>query len=201
MRRLLRDVNKSEIFRLHRPWYDIEGDRSDGQGCGCQESYRGELCTPDSVKANSLKLNWMMSNITSLPRFPNVYGIDMPSRSELVAHGRDMESIAAEIGADLVVFQTLPDLISCVRQLNPALTEFDCSVFTGEYVTGGVDEDYLQGLERLRADNARGRAAKSSGSDVQQNGVKESQEAPIGCSGPMNGADDTVGLHNSWNVS
>ncbi|KAJ8078986.1 amidophosphoribosyltransferase [Marasmius tenuissimus] len=64
-------------------------------------------------------------------RFPNVYGIDMPSRSELVAHGRDDHSIASAIGADLVIFQTMPDLVESVRQLNRNIKAFDCSVFTG----------------------------------------------------------------------
>lgn len=123
----------------------------------------------------------------------------MPSPSELVAHNRTTESIAQAIGADLVIFQTLPDLISSVRQFNPSITEFDCSVFTGEYVTGGVDETYLARLEELRADNVK---------DVRVNGVNgttdrvvENRELALGCSGPMNGADDTVGLHNSWKLS
>ena len=73
-------------------------------------------------------------------RYSNVYGIDMPNRRELVAYNRDTDAIARAIGADLVIFQTLPDLVSSVRQFNPSITTFDCSVFTGEYVTGGVDD-------------------------------------------------------------
>ncbi|KAF7975838.1 hypothetical protein HWV62_8401 [Athelia sp. TMB] len=135
-------------------------------------------------------------------RFSNVYGIDMPSRVELVAHGRDTDSIAAEIGADLVIFQTLPDLISSVRQFNPSITTFDCSVFTGEYVTGGVDEAYLQHLEGLRADNVKGKAVvgdvgvldgKGGGGAVGVSGAGDATAS----SGPTNG-DDTVGLHNTW---
>ncbi|TFY83212.1 hypothetical protein EWM64_g804 [Hericium alpestre] len=91
-------------------------------------------------------------------RYPNVYGIDMPSRSELVAYGRTTEQVADAIGADLVIFQTLDDLTASVRQLNPSISQFDCSVFTGEYVTGGVDEAYFNGLEALRADNLKGKA-------------------------------------------
>lgn len=139
----------------------------------------------------------------------NVYGIDMPSRMDLVAHGRTTEEIASEIGADLVIFQTLPDLIASVRTLNPAIEHFDCSVFTGEYVTGGVDEAYLSQLERTRADNVKGKTivgglgpveGKGGGgvSDVGAvNGVKSTGGAVA--SGPMNG-DDTVGLHNSWKL-
>jgi amidophosphoribosyltransferase len=88
-------------------------------------------------------------------RYPNVYGIDMPSKSELIAHGRDVDEIAREIGADWLVFQNLDDLIDAVRKGNDALTAFDCSVFTGEYVTGGVSGLYLDHLEQLRSDMAK----------------------------------------------
>ncbi|KAF8163568.1 phosphoribosyltransferase-like protein [Crassisporium funariophilum] len=139
-------------------------------------------------------------------RYPNVYGIDMPSRMELVAHGRDTDAIASAIGADLVIFQTLPDLVNSVRQFNPSIGAFDCSVFTGEYVTGGVDESYLQHLESLRADNMRAKSlnlnlgaleGKGGGGTV-PNG--DSHEAKTGASTPVNSSDDTVGLHNTWNM-
>lgn len=84
----------------------------------------------------------------------------MPTRTELVAHNRTTPEIAHTIGADLVIFQTLPDLVSSVQLLNPAIQQFDCSVFTGEYVTGGVDEKYLEGLERTRADNVKARLGR-----------------------------------------
>ena len=139
----------------------------------------------------------------------------MPSRSELVAHNRDTEAIAEAIGADLVIFQTLSDLISAVRQFNPEISTFDCSVFTGEYVTGGVDEEYLRHLEGSRADNIKnkievggigtmegkgGGAVHHAGAN-HVNGVREARESALGCNGPMNGADDTVGLYNSWSGS
>lgn len=88
-------------------------------------------------------------------RFPNVYGIDMPNREELVAHGRNVEQIAEEIGADRLVFQDLDDLISAVRKGNSKLKTFDCSVFNGEYVTGDVNGDYLDNLQNQRNDNAK----------------------------------------------
>ncbi|BGP13806.1 hypothetical protein JCM10213_006362 [Rhodosporidiobolus nylandii] len=93
-------------------------------------------------------------------RYPNVYGIDMPSRKELVAHNRTEEQISEYIGADLTIFQTLPDLVNSCAQFNPSITQFDCSVFTGEYVTGGIDDDYLQHIEDLRNDNAKQKAEK-----------------------------------------
>lgn len=79
-------------------------------------------------------------------RFPNVYGIDMPTREELIATGRNAAEIAAEIGADGVVFQDLHDLEAVVRALNPAIEGFDTSCFDGAYITGDVDETYLQRL-------------------------------------------------------
>lgn len=129
----------------------------------------------------------------------------MPSRKELVAHGRDNDEIAAAIGADVVIFQTLPDLIDSVRQLRPAIADFDCSVFTGQYVTGGVDEEYLQHVESLRSDNNRLKALNLNIRTVEGKGnagVDGSQEPEVktGASTPVNGSDDTVGLHNSWNI-
>ncbi|KAG7092652.1 hypothetical protein E1B28_008989 [Marasmius oreades] len=135
-------------------------------------------------------------------RFPNVYGIDMPSRAELVAHGRDDKSIASAIGADLVIFQTLPDLVESVRQLNKNIESFDCSVFTGEYVTGGVDEEYMAHLESLRADNVKTKMknmARDCESDVESaDSASTLVNGQVAGSGPVNGPDETVGLHNSW---
>jgi len=136
-------------------------------------------------------------------RHSNVYGIDMPSRAELVAYGRNAEEIAQAIGADLVVFQTLPDLIASVRQFNPSISGFDCSVFTGEYVTGGVSEEYLRHLESLRADHVKNKDSGGGGRESEggrSSGFRE-EENMMASSGPINGVDDTVGLHNTWNVS
>jgi amidophosphoribosyltransferase len=88
-------------------------------------------------------------------RYPNVYGIDMPSKDELIAHGRSVEEIATAIGADWLIFQDLADLVNAVRRGNRDITEFDCSVFTGDYVTGDVTASYLDHLETLRSDLAK----------------------------------------------
>jgi len=88
-------------------------------------------------------------------RYPNVYGIDMPSANELIAHGRDVAEIASKIGADWLIYQDLEDLIRAVRKGNPRVTQFDASVFTGEYVTSDVDEAYLHHLEQKRNDGAK----------------------------------------------
>jgi amidophosphoribosyltransferase len=83
-------------------------------------------------------------------RFPNVYGIDMPTRAELLANGRTDGEIAREIGADAVIYQDLSDLIKAVQEVNPKLTHFDASCFDGKYITGDVSEEYLARLESMR---------------------------------------------------
>ena len=84
-------------------------------------------------------------------RYPNVYGIDMPTRGELLANGRTDVEIATELGADGVIYQDLPDLIAAVQSVHPAIKQFDASCFDGCYVTGDVDEDYLARLEGQRS--------------------------------------------------
>ena len=88
-------------------------------------------------------------------RFPNVYGIDMPSASELVAANRTEDEIAEYIGADWLIYQNLTDLISSVRYDNSEIDEFDASCFSGEYVTADVTTDYLQRVETERSDRAK----------------------------------------------
>jgi amidophosphoribosyltransferase len=85
-------------------------------------------------------------------RFPNVYGIDMPAAHELIAHGRDNETIRKMIGADKLIFQELDDLRQAVRSHKADVRSFDCSVFDGHYVTGDIDSDYLAALEAQRND-------------------------------------------------
>ncbi|WP_153110821.1 amidophosphoribosyltransferase [Propionivibrio limicola] len=83
-------------------------------------------------------------------RFPNVYGIDMPTRGELIATGRSDEEICREIGADALVYQDLEALKASIRDVRPALSVFECSCFDGEYVTGDVTIEYLDANERAR---------------------------------------------------
>ena len=85
-------------------------------------------------------------------RHPNVYGIDMATRDELVAARRSEDEVAAFIGADWLVYQDLADLEASVRELNPALASFDSSCFNGVYCTGAVSEDYLSALSAERSD-------------------------------------------------
>ena len=89
-------------------------------------------------------------------RFPNVYGIDMPVASELIAHGRTEDEVAALLGADRLIFQDLDDLIQAVQKKGKSdVDRFDCSVFDGDYETGDVTPDYLHQLEALRNDDAK----------------------------------------------
>ena len=90
-------------------------------------------------------------------RYPNVYGIDMPAASELVAHGKTDQEIADAIGADRLIFQDLKDLMAAVRKGNRVLESFDASVFDGKYVTGDVNASYLRQLEESRNDDAKAR--------------------------------------------
>ena len=83
-------------------------------------------------------------------RYPNVYGIDTPTASELIAHGNTLSQITEKIAADYLVFQDLSALYEAAQQENPALSHFDDSVFTGKYVTGGITVDYLENLEKRR---------------------------------------------------
>ncbi len=83
-------------------------------------------------------------------RYPNVYGIDMPTAEELIAYDRDTDAICREIGADWLIYQDLDDLIDAVRKGNPAVSRFDTSCFNGEYVTGDVGDDYLEALGSRR---------------------------------------------------
>jgi amidophosphoribosyltransferase len=88
-------------------------------------------------------------------RFPNVYGIDMPTPRELIAHGRTEQEIAQLIDADWLVYQDLDELVRCSAEGNSAIDAFECSVFDGHYVTGDVDEAYLAALDAERNDEAQ----------------------------------------------
>ncbi|MPZ43512.1 MAG: amidophosphoribosyltransferase [Betaproteobacteria bacterium] len=87
-------------------------------------------------------------------RYPNVYGIDMPTREELIATGRSNEQIAREICADELIYQDLEALVEDVRQVNPRVPDFEASCFSGRYVTGDVTPAYLAGVEAQRRHSA-----------------------------------------------
>jgi amidophosphoribosyltransferase len=89
-------------------------------------------------------------------RYPNIYGIDMPATSELIASGRNDREIQEALGADWLIYQRLEDLVEACREGNEAVTRFDTSCFSGEYVTG-VDAGYLESLEASRNDEVKAR--------------------------------------------
>jgi amidophosphoribosyltransferase len=94
-------------------------------------------------------------------RYPNIYGIDMPSAAELVAHGRTEAEIETLLGADWLVYQDLADLEASIAEGNDNLHAFDTSCFSGEYVTG-VEPTYLDELEFSRSDEAKDRRRQAS---------------------------------------
>ncbi|MES2208344.1 MAG: amidophosphoribosyltransferase [Pseudomonadota bacterium] len=83
-------------------------------------------------------------------RYANVYGIDMPTQTELIAHGKTLEEIRIAINADALIYQDLDDLKSAIREVNPSIQEFEASCFNGQYVTGDIDTQYLTDLAHER---------------------------------------------------
>ncbi len=88
-------------------------------------------------------------------RFPNVFGIDMPAVDELIGHGRTEKEIGEKIGADWMIYQDLDSLISAVSKGNKDITEFDCSCFTGRYVTETITQEYLTDIQNKRNDDVK----------------------------------------------
>jgi amidophosphoribosyltransferase len=88
-------------------------------------------------------------------RFPNVYGIDMPSANELIAYGREIEQICECIKADGLIFQDINDLVDAVREENSAITRFETSVFDGNYITGDVNQEYLESIDKSRGEKIK----------------------------------------------
>jgi amidophosphoribosyltransferase len=93
-------------------------------------------------------------------KYQNLYGIDMPATSELIASNRTDEQVAKEIGADWLIYQTLDDLIASCKEGNPEIKEFETSIFTGEYITP-LGENYLQELEISRQDEVKAQREKA----------------------------------------
>ena len=88
-------------------------------------------------------------------RFPNVFGIDMPASQEFIAYNRSIEQIRQIIGADLLIYQKLKDLVSAAQEGNPHIEQFECSVFDGHYYNEDVDEGYLAALAENRNDESK----------------------------------------------
>ncbi len=82
-------------------------------------------------------------------KFPNIYGIDMPNKNDLIANGKNINEVCKEIGADKLIYQDLDDLVYAVQAGNENIKNFETSVFTGEYLTD-VDDKFFQDLEKKR---------------------------------------------------
>lgn len=106
-------------------------------------------------------------------KYPNVYGIDMPSRSELIAAGHDVEEVRKIIGADRLIYQDLDDLIEAVKDKHSPVKQFDCSVFDGKYIAGDIDEAYLDELQQKRNDLSKQKKA----------GVQVIEDTPVDMTG------------------
>ena len=106
-------------------------------------------------------------------RYPNVYGIDMPTATEFVAYNRTDEEVSRVLGTDWLIYQTIEDLVASASEGNPEIKSFDCSVFDGHYVTGDIDDAYLERLSLARNDE-----------------MKQSREAD------QNGDPTVIELHN-----
>ncbi|WP_079433656.1 amidophosphoribosyltransferase [Zoogloea sp. LCSB751] len=108
-------------------------------------------------------------------RYANVYGIDMPTKAELIASDRTEEEICAEIGADALIYQDLDDLKEAVKALNPSISVFETSCFDGTYVTGDVTQEYLSGVENQRSDAAGKSASEEGGGQMDLNLISRSE--------------------------
>lgn len=95
-------------------------------------------------------------------RYPNVYGIDMPSAPELIAYGRSDDEVGEILGADKIIYQNVDDLVDACHAGNPAIERFDTSVFDGKYVTGDLSSEYFQSLEDARSDSAKNETEQQS---------------------------------------
>jgi amidophosphoribosyltransferase len=100
-------------------------------------------------------------------KYPNVYGIDMPSANELIAHNRSEDEICELIGADWLVFQDIEDLVQSSMGGNLGVDTFECSVFDGQYITGDIDQAYLDQIDAQRNDgNKKTNQAEADNAEV-----------------------------------
>ena len=105
-------------------------------------------------------------------RFPNVYGIDMPTATELVAHDRSIEEIRVAIGCDALIYQEVEGMKRAIGSLNPQLDGFDASCFDGVYITGDITPETIARMNAERVDGS-----EEGGVDVSRLALPNPQEA------------------------
>ena len=105
-------------------------------------------------------------------RFPNVYGIDMPTKTELIAHGRTMDEIRDYIGCDALIYQDVDAMKQAVGKINPAVQGFDASCFDGVYITGDISDEEVTALNE-----GRNRGGEDDDEDTSQLSLRNAQEA------------------------
>ena len=110
--------------------------------------------------------NVYMASAAPALRYQNVYGIDMPSKEEFVAHQRTDEEVAKIIGADWLVYQRIEDLKAAAREGNHKVDDFECSTFNGQYVTGDIDDAYLDQVSFARNDKMKQRREAEHNADA-----------------------------------
>ena len=134
----------------------VQSSAPTGWWCGVMELIVLSHCGDLSVCREAGAASIIFASASPMIKYPNVYGIDMPSVSELIAHGRTEAQVAEQIGADAVVYNDLSDLEDAVRECAPEITTvptnriFDTSCFNGSYVTGDVDQAYFDAIEAER---------------------------------------------------
>jgi amidophosphoribosyltransferase len=123
-------------------------------------------------------------------RYPNIYGIDIPTREELIAFNRNEEEIAEKIGCDWVVFQDLKDLeesVSAIATKERPLNQFDCSCFCGEYVTGQkIGDSYFKRLHDSRNDDAKEKRKRGDDDDEDSSTPRRPAQSNNGCESVSN---------------
>ena len=77
-------------------------------------------------------------------RYRNVYGIDMPTEAELVAHDRTIEEIQQAIGCDALIYQDTEAMKQAIGKLRPGIQGFEASCFDGVYITGDIRDQLVQ---------------------------------------------------------
>ena len=114
----------------------------------------------DMARASGAKKVYFASAAPEI-RFPNVYGIDMPSANELIAHGRELDDICKMIGADKLIYQSIEDLVAAVGSANPEVKRFETSVFNRQYITNDINQAYLEKLDAMRNNETKENSDKN----------------------------------------